>query len=383
MLKKFWQEWVGEFGQFLVMLFAYGKSYFFAWFGGFEFGKSVVVEKIYRQRGKYAGLFMHAGMVVLGFIVLTFGPVVLSGNDEQMTKMKRSFGRVSDESLVLAQESFGTGGAVLGASVDVSPVTVESDKPRSENFDYTVEQGDTLASIAKKFNVSVDTIRWANSTITSINSIKPGQTIKIPPVTGVVHTVRSGETIYSIAKRYDADAQSIVDFPFNNFTNDETFALAIGQRIVVPDGTMPAEQPWSPTSAVARVLTPNAGAVSATGVWIWPAQGRITQPWRTWHKGIDIANQAGGAILAADAGKVVTAGWPDNFGYGNRVVIDHGNGYRTLYAHLSKINVQVGQTVNRGDVLGQMGSTGRSTGTHLHFEIRSGEGAQNPLAYLK
>jgi len=208
--------------------------------------------------------------------------------------------------------------------------------------------------------------------------------LDIPPVTGVVHTVKSGETIYSIAKKYRSDAQSIVDYPFNSFTNDETFALAIGQKLVVPDGVMPQAKPWSPTSSLARVLTPDAGAVSATGSWIWPAAGRITQPFRPWHKAIDIANRSGGSILAADSGVVIVAGWPDNYGYGNRVMIDHGNGYRTLYAHMSRISVRVGQSVKRGDKLGDMGSTGRSTGTHLHFEIRSSSrGNLNPLKALR
>lgn len=384
MIKKFWREWMISFFQFLGIFFGYIKTNFYTWFGGFEFGKGLVVERIYRQRGKYAGVFTHAGMVVLGFVVLTVGPMVLSGSDEQMAKIRKNFGSNQGEMIVLAQESFGTGGPnVLGAMVDVSTVTVESDKPRSEVLEYTVENGDTLESIGKKFGVSMDTIRWSNSSITSVNSIKQGQVIKIPPVTGVVHTVKSGETVYSIAKKYDVDAQVIVDFPFNTFTNDETFSLAIGQSVVVPEGVIPKEQPWSPSSTIARVTTPNAGVVSATGNWIWPAQGKISQYYSAWHKAIDIANTSGGPILAADAGKVIVAGWPDNSGYGNRVIIDHGNGSHTLYGHLSKISVTVGQTVNRGNVIGMMGSTGRSTGTHLHFEIRTTGGLVNPLNYLK
>jgi len=213
--------------------------------------------------------------------------------------------------------------------------------------------------------------------------IKAGTVLHIPPVTGVIHTVKSGETIYSIAKRYNVSAQSIVDFPFNEFSNDETFALAIGQQLIVPDGEMPAEIISSPRSNLANQLTPNAGAVSATGNWIWPTQGTITQYYKAWHKGLDIANHGAPSILAADSGTVVVAGWLDNTGYGNRVMIDHGNGYKTLYAHMSKIAVVVGQTVRRGDVIGQMGSTGRSTGTHLHFEVRTSVGNKDPLSILK
>ncbi len=129
--------------------------------------------------------------------------------------------------------------------------------------------------------------------------------------------------------------------------------------------------------------TPNAGTVVASGIFVWPTSGTISQRFSWYHPAIDIANKTGVPILAADAGRVIIAGWPDNIGYGNRVLIDHGNGYTTLYGHMSKVSVEVGQTVQRGAVIGLMGSTGRSTGPHCHFEIRSSGKAQDPLAYLK
>ena len=119
------------------------------------------------------------------------------------------------------------------------------------------------------------------------------------------------------------------------------------------------------------------------GSFVWPAQGSITQRYTWYHRGIDIANSGAPDILTADSGKVIIAGWPDNSGYGNRVVVDHGNGYVTLYAHLAKIYVVAGQTVARGSSLGKMGSTGRSTGTHLHFEIIKSGSKLNPLDVLK
>ena len=198
----------------------------------------------------------------------------------------------------------------------------------------------------------------------------------------MAHKVKRGETIYSIAKYYSTGPQGIIDFPFNSFTNDETFELAVGQILIVPDGVKPKQKPWAPGAYIAQE-TPDAGVVSATGQFIWPASGTLSQLFRWYHKGIDISNKSTPPILAADAGKVVIAGWPDGIGYGNRVLIDHGNGFATLYAHLAKIYVEAGQTVNRGDQIGQMGSTGRSTGTHLHFEIRKNGAAVNPLGYLK
>jgi murein DD-endopeptidase MepM/ murein hydrolase activator NlpD len=210
--------------------------------------------------------------------------------------------------------------------------------------------------------------------------------LRILPIDGVRHKVARGESIFTVAKKYglseEAEAQKIVNYPFNEFLNDETFELATGQYVLVPDGVKPDEPVSRPVARATNRLTPDAGSVTATGSFVWPASGKITQSFVFYHKAIDIANRAGGPILGADAGVVVASGW-DASGYGNRVIVDHGNGYHTLYGHLSVIQVQAGQRVNRGDVLGQMGSTGRSTGTHLHFEVRQGGTLINPLNFLK
>jgi murein DD-endopeptidase MepM/ murein hydrolase activator NlpD len=259
--------------------------------------------------------------------------------------------------------------------------TLVSDKVRDKIIQYVVQPGDTVSSIAQKFGVSIDTIRWQNN-LTSQDDITIGDTLQILPVTGVSHKVQKGDTVYSIAKKYDADPQSIVDFPYNSFTNDETFELAIGQTVIVPNGVVPSQAPWS---AVARVrqTTPDAGTVVASGQFIWPVGGIITQYFSWYHPAIDIANSAAPNVLAADSGAVVVAGWPDNSGYGNRVMIDHGNGYQTLYAHLSVIYVVSGQTVKRGDAIGRMGTTGRSTGLHTHFEVIYNGVHINPLSVLR
>ncbi len=333
---------------------------------GFEAGKGVVVEGLVAKRGRYTRPFLHTGMTGLFIVGLLLAPVIsqaVSDSDEEYN-------------------SLGTGGAILGMNMDyMETTTAVSVKPRDNVVTYIVQVGDTVSSIAKKFDVSIDSIRWQND-LASIDAIKPGEKIEVPPVTGMVHKVKRGETIYSIAKKYDVDAQQILNWPFNAYSNDETFALAVGQTLIVPDGVKPAEQLWDPKRYVAR-STPDAGVVSASGSFVWPSAGRITQRWVWYHKAIDIANKAGPGVLAADAGKVVQAGWPDGFGYGNRVLIDHGNGYQTLYAHLSSISVGTGQSVNRGDVIGRMGSTGRSSGTHLHFEIRQNGALVDPLQFLR
>lgn len=368
---------VFELGEYLVFLRDYFKKKILKLARRFEGGKDAVVDVLYRKRGKYARPFVHTGMVSILVLMITIGPLILTQSVFS-----------SDLSQGTLPSSVVLGMSTMDSTFAMDTATgAEVERYRGgEVVEYEVATGDTVSSIAEKFNISTETVLWAND-LDAKSTIKPGQKLKILPVTGIVHTVKKGETIYSIAKKYGLDdgsgAQAIVDYPFNEFVNDEKFSLAVGQTVVVPGGVRPQEnKPAAPTFA--RVLTPDAGAVSAAGSFVWPASGRITQGYTFYHRAIDIANKGGGPILASDAGKVIVAGWPDNYGYGNRVMIDHGNGYITLYAHLSRIRVEAGQSVNRGDVIGDMGSTGRSTGTHLHYEIRkSGVGLENPLNYLK
>lgn len=362
-----------EIRAFFALLQAYLRVRIYTHFSRFEVGKDFIVDLLYKRRGKYARPFLHGGMMFLLFFAVTFGPVVL--------KKVEADNQVSDvlpSGVLTSVTDYGQGLTTLqGKEV--------AEFRGGEIIEHEVKKGETVASIAELYNLKTSTLLWLNGLDEKKPNIKEGQKLKILPVDGVLHKVRRGETIYSIAKKYGLDgaaAQGIVNYPFNTFVNDETFALAVGQDLVVPDGVMPKDD-LIPASSIARVLTPNAGAISATGQFVWPAQGVITQNFRFYHKAIDVANRSGGNILAADSGKVVIAGWIDNTGYGNRVMIDHQNGYITLYAHLSLIQVQVGQTVKRGDVIGQMGSTGRSTGTHLHFEIRHGGVHEDPLQRLK
>lgn len=356
---------MAEFKEFNRQLLRYITKHAYRAFFRFEAGKDIVAGALYHKRGKYARPFLHSAMMAIIFFVVTLGP----------NFVQQSF--AGEES---RQEAVSTVDAI-GVSLDSTGiVTLESNKSWNQVSDYTVKEGDTLSSIAQKFDVSIDSIKWANSNI-NWQKIKPGVSVSIPPVTGIVYKVKPGDTVYSIAKKLQTDAQGIVDFPLNTFSDDETFALVAGQTLIVPDGVMPNESaPSLPT--LSNILTPDAGAVSGTGKFVWPGFGRLTQPFRSYHPGIDIANHDGGAILAADSGTVVVAGWV-NTGYGNHVIIDHGNGYKTLYGHLSSISVVAGQRVNRGAVIGNMGSTGRSTGTHLHFEIRTGSGNVDPLGFLK
>lgn len=358
-----------EFREFMGFLHFYVRNRGYGWFFQFEKIKDVLVDVLYKKRGKYAKPFLHAGTIAMIFVMVTVGPKILAQNDE--TNQQLSMGPVLSTAQAQAPDFY----------------TLQAEEVRQyrggEIITHIVSEGETLSSIAARYGLQVSTVAWENK-IEEKAKLKPGQELRILPVDGVRHKVARGETIFTIAKKYGLDnsqAQVIVDYPFNEFVNDETFELAAGQYLMVPDGEMP-DVVAAPRPRIAAKLTPDAGAVSATGKFLWPAAGMVTQGYRFYHKAVDIANRGAGPILAADAGLVTVAGWPDNSGYGNRVMIDHGNGFVSLYGHLSVIQVQVGQRVGRGDVIGQMGSTGRSTGTHLHFEIRQGGSLLDPQSFF-
>lgn len=363
-LKRQFIEILSDLKQFSLELFVFISHYLRLQFIRFEAGKSFFVASLYRQRGRLARRLMHSGMAGITAFGVMVAPIV--AQEFPQTKVD-PWDAPSPSS-------------VLGASIDNSSTsTVVSEKMRDRILEYTVSEGDTVSTIAQKFDVSEDTIRWQNDL--NRDNIKVGDTLEILPITGISHKVQKGDTVHSIAKKYDTSAQAIVDFPYNTFVNDETFELAVGQSVIVPDGVKPEAVKRAAPSW--RSITPDAGSVVASGSYAWPASGRITQRYSWFHKAIDIANASAPNILAADSGTVIVAGWPDNYGYGNRVVIDHGNGSKTLYAHMQSIFVRTGQTVARGDALGRMGSTGRSTGTHLHFEIIRNGTYLDPLAVLQ
>jgi murein DD-endopeptidase MepM/ murein hydrolase activator NlpD len=359
--------------EFFVFLYSYTRSRGYSWFAGFESAKGALVDLLYKQRGRYTRPFLHFGTIGLTFLVITLGPLVFAQGNEEEGQREMAMGGVMN--------------TVSAYQTDFN--TQQSEEVRQyrggEIIIHTVQEGETLSEIAQRYGLQTTTVMWEND-LTKDAKLKPGQDLRILPIDGVRHKVSRGETIYSIGKKYSlegSEIQVIVDYPFNEFMNDETFELATGQYLMVPDGIAPnASEEVRRATPRAVATTPDAGSVTATGSFVWPAAGRITQGYRFYHKAIDIANQNGGSVLAADSGTVIGAGWLDGFGYGNRVIIDHDNGFVSLYAHLSTVQVSNGQRVNRGDVIGQMGSTGRSTGVHLHFEIRRGGVLMNPLSFL-
>lgn len=350
----------------------------FIFFGArFENIKNVSVVILMRHRGALQKQVWHGSMVGLASVgILTSG--VFGGQ----TLVSATYPGVGgpDPRFVDSFEPFPEG-PILEALTETQ--TNISQKPRSEIIDYEVLGGDTISSIGNKFGISADTIKWANE-LQNTNQIKPGQILKILPISGVSHVVSSGDTLDSIAKKYQAEPQAIVDFPFNDIPDD--FTLKVAAVLIIPDGQPPeVKKPKSRIQPQYISQGPSSPIFNAVGggKFVWPAGGAISQYFAWYHPGIDIPNKSAPGIAASDGGTVVLAGWPDGYGYGNRIVLDHGNGYKTLYAHLSNIYVSVGQEISRGQIIGQMGSTGRSTGIHLHYEIHHNGIPINPLSILK
>lgn len=269
---------------------------------------------------------------------------------------------------------------------------------RTEILKYSVQSGDNVYGLAERFGVTPETIVWANEKLLGNNPdrLSIGDELLIPPVSGVVHTVQKDDTLEKIAKSYNVDPSVIVAFALNNILDPAR--LTVGQMLVVPGGEKPQarrpaqlaqarqaqpatrSQPQS-QPAPARATAPET-AVVGSGQFRWPTVGVITQKYWSRHPGIDIAGPKGTPVYAADGGTVIEAGW-NTWGFGYTVVIDHGNGYQTRYSHLSWFNPSEGQKVEKGELIGQIGSTGRSTGPHLDFRIYKNGQEVNPLTLLR
>lgn len=225
---------------------------------------------------------------------------------------------------------------------------------------YTIREGDNISVIARMFGVTVNTILWANN-IRSSNLIKPGDVLVILPISGVKHVVKKGETLASIAKEYHGDVEEISTF--NGLLADAS--LTVGEEVIIPNGEV--SLPVPPRST---------GSKGIVGYFMRPVVGVRSQGLHGYN-GIDLAASCGSSIYASAAGTVIVSkayGW--NGGYGNYIVITHANGTQTLYAHNTSNLVSPGQYVAQGQTIGTVGSTGRSTGCHVHFEVR---GAKNPF----
>ncbi len=265
----------------------------------------------------------------------------------------------------------GQGGADLlvdeNALVATGPVgedvlASQASQSSGEIHVYTVREGDSMSEVAEMFDVTINTILWAND-LSKATDIQPGDSLVILPIAGVRHVVKEGDTIESIAKKYDGNSEEIL--AYNQLSADA--AVEAGSTLIIPGGAI------TTVSATVKKSSSGGSVAASTNGFSHPAPGAMRTQGIHGYNAVDLAAGAGTAIRAAAAGEVIIAkasGW--NGGYGNYIVIRHANGVQTLYAHLSSLYVGVGASVAQGANIGTMGNTGRSTGTHLHFEVRGG-----------
>ena len=231
---------------------------------------------------------------------------------------------------------------------------------------YTVQYGDTMWGIAQRFGLDVDTLRYSNPELyRNPDVIHPGQVLRILPFPGAIHTVKKGETLESIARRWHVSPEAIIRYKPNRVKPGDK--LKPGQELVIPSGRLDLNIP-----------KPD---LSPGYTFAWPLRGWISQGYSAKHRAIDIATAWGAPVYAAGEGRVVRAGWLFT-GYGFSVIIRHPNGLVTLYSHMTNPAVKAGDWVQRGQQIGLVGSTGNSTGPHVHFEVRKNRVRVNPLPYL-
>ena len=256
-----------------------------------------------------------------------------------------------------------------------SGTMADIEKPKNSTIStYVVRSGDTLSEIAEMFGVSPNTILWAND-LPRGAKLRIGQKLTILPVTGLRYTVKKGDTLASIAKKYHGDAAEIA-----SYNGIDEGGLAIGLDILIPDGEVPVVIAHAPARATGSgsVGLGASGTPTQVGYYSRPIGGGVRSQGIHGYNGVDLAAPRGTPILASAGGEVIIAkgsGW--NGGYGSYIVVQHSNGSQTLYAHASSVAVSAGENVTQGQVIGYVGSTGKSTGSHLHFEIRNG--IRNPF----
>lgn len=363
--------------------------------------------KIHRRRFELARIWPHIGIAILSCVVISssvfaqdmgysnsefsqntiepseyadfaitadsYVPFIDAKNNDVIIALSESDTVVvSDESYILAPADIAT---------EKSPKESTTPSSRTAYLTYQVLGGETLSFIGAKFDVSSLSILWANPDIKDANLVKPGANILIPPRNGMTVVVEKGQSLDGLVKKYSGN------FDETLAANDIADATTIfsGQRILIANGKpapAPAPQVAKKGSVKGTKSSPT-GPLGARGHFIFPTQGSICNTRHPGYYAVDIC--AGGAtppIHAADGGVVIEARYGWNSGWGNTVKIDHGNGLFTRYAHMSVLSVSAGQSVSQGQQVGIMGSTGNSTGPHLHFEVYIGPVRVNPLLYL-
>jgi len=329
-------------------------------------GKDFLVVKLIWSRGRLGRPIALIIILAVSFTVFTFAEILSSSRLIVSEKVNADYLKSTSD---IIPKKF------------VATTKVPDIRKRDTSFKYSIQPGDTLSGVGEKFKISTDALKYVNG-LTDTSVLKIGQELTIPPVSGLVHTIEEGDTLSSIADDYDVAVQAIADF--NYILNTEE--LALGTELVIPGASIPT--PVVPVYTAPSYLAPSTGQAAPTpssNFCVWPTTVRIISQYFTWyHNGIDIAtpwNRGMPPIFSCTGGKVIRSGW-DPYGLGLTVKIDHGNGYATTYGHLSRIDVGYGKKVSRGQQIGVMGNTGRSTGPHVHFVVEYNGVPQNPFNYV-
>jgi len=343
--------------------------------------------------------------LLIAFTLLIFGAAACSGwkqpvNAPAATQATSEVESVPAE-VVLSELPRQAGALESGVRRYADLKTIIPNRPRAEVSHYTVEAGDNLFLIAEKYDLKPETVLWGNYEVLRDNPqfLQTGQELVILPTNGVYYQWKKGDTLNGVANAFKTEVDAILDWPGNQL---DLVAIAQGEQpmeegawLIVPGGQRELKD-WGPP-AISR-SNPAAAAyygsgycgnvyegAIGTGIFVWPTSGTYLSGYDyspSLHPGIDIAGAEGNAIFATDSGVVVFAGWSE-YGYGYMIVLDHGNGWQSAYAHLSAVGVSCGQSVGRGTVIGGLGNSGNSTGAHLHFELRSEiYGKVNPWDYV-
>lgn len=342
---------------------------------------------------------LFGGYLILLLVALVFWrssqePTLLGADGETGDPIT-----VTDTPLLVLTPTLSASGAVVSSfgSTDALPVledsslapkpnplTYEAKRPSHTFQTYTVQQGDTPNTIADSQGISAETLLGGNPWLSQeSNQLQAETELIILPEDGVLHVVKPGETLEEIAEFYDVSASAIVAYGDNNI--EEPFYRLYPDSLLLIPGAQIGEFYWTAPKTVSSGGGGQTWAVVGTGFFAWPTSGGcFSQYYNYFHPGVDVAMPSGTAVVAADTGTVTYASWAAGsyYDYGNLIVINHGNGYETFYAHLSGINVYPGQTVTKGQYIGATGNSGRSSGPHIHFEIRLNDARLNPLGFL-
>jgi murein DD-endopeptidase MepM/ murein hydrolase activator NlpD len=347
-----------------------------------------------RRRLRIGALFLIGTLVVIAAgwaIALNFRSGTQTGNSTASSDIRISSGDLTDISALPMYEPD------MDTKMLSRVANLNTSKPRRSRIDvlrYTVQPGDSVFGISEKFGIEPETLLWGNFEVLNDDPhlLKPGQELNILPVDGTYYEWQDDDDLDQVASFFGVEPRQIIEYPGNHVSIVDPQIMP-GTWLIVPEGRRAFKQWFVPTIARGQAgvgaaygpggCTGTYTGVIGTGGFIWPASNHYISGNDYWsgHLAIDIAAGMGAGIWAADSGVIVFAGW-STVGYGNMVMIDHGNGWQTVYAHLSQVNVSCGQSVNQGQSVGLAGSTGNSTGPHLHFETRFQDGFVNPWYVL-